>query len=139
MISPARKFFFATVLIMAAVGYLVSSNLSESLVYYYTVEEFQARQDGPQLHGIRVSGKATDIEVRGERCRFRLLGEEQSLAVIYQGLLPDTFKEGAEVVAEGRWDPAQEHFDATTILAKCPSKYEAEEYEHGHPGESGSE
>jgi cytochrome c-type biogenesis protein CcmE len=103
------------------------------MVYYYTVAEVQSQLSSLQSRGIRISGKAAGIETQGRECRFRVVGEQESLAVVYQGLLPDTFKEGSEVVIEGRWDPARQHFEATTILAKCPSKYEASDDRKGQP------
>jgi cytochrome c-type biogenesis protein CcmE len=119
--------------IVLAVGYLITSSTSQTLVYYYSVEEFQAQLDRLQSRGIRINGKAAGIETRGGECRFQVVGEQESMEVVYQGLLPDTFKEGSEVVIEGRWDPAGRHFKATTVLAKCPSKYEGADDREGLP------
>ena len=130
---PSMKFFFPTLLIVLAVGYLITSSTSQTLVYYYSVEEFQSQLDRLQSRGIRINGKAAGIETRGGECRFQVVGEQESLAVVYRGLLPDTFKEGSEVVIEGRWDPAGQHFKATTVLAKCPSKYEGADDPDGYP------
>ncbi len=130
---PSMKFFFPTLLIVLAVGYLITSSTSQTLIYYYSVEEFQSQLNRLQSRGIRINGKAAGIETRGGECRFRVVGEQESLDVVYQGLLPDTFKEGSEVVIEGRWDPVGQHFEATTVLAKCPSKYEGADDREGHP------
>ncbi len=132
MQSPSKKFLFPILLIVLAVGYLISSSTTQTMVYYYTVEEFRSQLSSLQSRGIRISGRAARIETQGRECRFEVVGEQQSLAVVYSGLLPDTFKEGAEVIVEGRWNPAKERFDATTILAKCPSKYEGADPEE-HP------
>ncbi len=133
MKSPSKKFLFSTLLIILAVGYLITSSTSQTLVYYYSVEEVQSQLSSLQSRGIRINGKVAGIETQGRECRFQVVGDRESLAVVYQGLLPDTFKEGSEVVVEGRWDPARQHFEATTILAKCPSKYEASDDREGHP------
>lgn len=133
MKSPSKKFLVATLLIVLAVGYLISSSTSQTMVYYYTVKEVQSQLSSLQSRGIRISGKAAGIETQGRECRFQVVGEGESLAIVYQGLLPDTFKEGSEVVVEGRWNPARQHFEATTILAKCPSKYEASDDREGPP------
>ena len=127
------KFFFPTLFIILAVGYLITTSTNDTLVYYYTVEEVQSQLSSLQSRGIRINGRAEAIETRGGKCRFHVVGEQESLPVVYEGLLPDTFKEGAEVVIEGRWDPAQQHFRATTVLAKCPSKYEGADEQEGHP------
>ena len=60
--------------------------------------------------------------------RFTLTGSEQSqstvsLPVTYQGTVPDAFKEGIEVVVEGKYNNGT--FWASNILTKCPSKYES--------------
>jgi cytochrome c-type biogenesis protein CcmE len=124
MKCPSKAAVIPTLIICLAVGYLISSSFTESMVYYYTVEEFQSQLSDLGDRGIRISGIATAIETRAATCRFDMLGGHQNLTVVYQGLLPDTFQEGAEVVVEGRWDPAARQFEATTLLAKCPSKYE---------------
>jgi cytochrome c-type biogenesis protein CcmE len=46
--------------------------------------------------------------------------------VHYQGPLPDTFREGRDVVVEGRYTPGHS-FEATSVLTKCGSRYEAAE------------
>jgi cytochrome c-type biogenesis protein CcmE len=47
-----------------------------------------------------------------------------TLPVRYTGIVPDTFKDEAEVVVEGVLNPDKASFQAHTLLAKCPSKYE---------------
>ena len=129
----SMKFFFPTLCIVLAVGYLITSTTNQTLVYYYSVEEFQSQLDRLQSRGIRINGKAAGIETRRGECRFQVVGEQESMEVVYRGLLPDTFKEGSEVVIEGRWDTAGQHFKATTVLAKCPSKYEGADDREGLP------
>jgi len=56
------------------------------------------------------------------------------LNVVYQGVTPDMFQDGGEVVVEGALDE-QGVFHANTLLTSCPSKYEAEKEAGGmHPG-----
>ena len=48
--------------------------------------------------------------------------------MIYAGLeTPDLFKDGAEVVVEGRLTATAGTFHATNVLAKCPSKFEGQQ------------
>jgi cytochrome c-type biogenesis protein CcmE len=44
--------------------------------------------------------------------------------VEYRGAVPDTFKPGAEVIVEGRFNKQSGVFSASTLITKCPSKYE---------------
>jgi cytochrome c-type biogenesis protein CcmE len=47
----------------------------------------------------------------------------QTIPVVYRGIAPDTFTDGVDVVVEGRMD-RDGTFRATTLLAKCASRYE---------------
>ena len=46
---------------------------------------------------------------------------------VYRGVVPDTFKDEAEVVLKGRFDGTTFHTEPNGVMAKCPSKYEAAE------------
>ncbi len=133
MRSTKKKLVIAALFIFALLIYLMSSNFTDSMIYYHTVDEYQSQLDKLQDHGVRISGRARNIQKEPGECRFEIAGAKNTLPVAYQGLLPDTFKEGAEVVVEGRWDSEQRHFHATNLLAKCPSKYEGKDYKQGHP------
>ena len=56
--------------------------------------------------------------------RFGLADGDGLITVHYGRSLPDAFTDGAEVVAEGTLS-APDRFDASVVIAKCPSKYEA--------------
>jgi cytochrome c-type biogenesis protein CcmE len=56
--------------------------------------------------------------------------------VEYEGLLPDTFTDDTEVVLEGRFGEDQV-FQASTLLTKCGSRYEASPEELAQPGIQG--
>jgi cytochrome c-type biogenesis protein CcmE len=57
--------------------------------------------------------------------QFRIESNGRVVAVRYTGVVPDTFKNGAEVVVKGRLGPDGFQVDPDGIMAKCPSKYEA--------------
>lgn len=96
-------------------------------VYYLTVTEF-IQQDGRDAAGFRVNGKVVEgsIErmVTGQDVRFVMSDGQTAMPVAYHGIIPDTFVDRADVVVEGQLRPDQT-FEAHTLLAKCPSKYEA--------------
>lgn len=95
--------------------------------YYVTVQEF-VEKGQPQGH-FRVNGKVAPGTIErmpdGRQVKFTIVdkGSPATLAVDYTGIIPDTFVDEADVVVEGkrRGDGV---FEATTLLAKCPSKYE---------------
>ena len=75
---------------------------------------------------VRVNGHVAPGSVEQEagslNLKFSIIEGRKSLPVVYEGVIPDTFKVGNEVVVEGYLDSAG-IFRANTILAKCPSKY----------------
>ena len=125
---------------VGTICYMMFSGISDSMVYYYSVSEVKAQKAHLEGKGIRVNGHVLAGSIRryedGTGVDFAVVEKktEETLAVTYAGLIPDTFKENAEVVVEGIYDPGNPTFQATTVLAKCPSKYEALGDEH--PGDS---
>jgi cytochrome c-type biogenesis protein CcmE len=62
--------------------------------------------------------------------RFQLLGRQGRVPVIYEGVVPEMFRAGADVVVEGRRDDAGT-FRATQLMTKCASKYRPADYPAG--------
>ena len=109
--------------------FLVGTGKSDGgFAYYVTVDEFLTK-GAPAAH-FRVNGKvrAGSIERlgNGTRVRFTVVDPDgpAALPVDFTGIIPDTFVDDADVVVEGR-RREDGVFEATTLLAKCPSKYEA--------------
>ncbi|MDP2730620.1 MAG: cytochrome c maturation protein CcmE [Dehalococcoidales bacterium] len=127
-----RKFLIGGLVVAMAMGYLGYMGFSSAATYYYTVGELG--QLGSSIYGknVRVNGVvATDSlkrEAQGTVLKFNITdaGGGMSLPVVFRGVAPDTFKAGADIVAEGYLTP-EGVFQSTTILAKCPSRYEAQE------------
>jgi cytochrome c-type biogenesis protein CcmE len=109
-----------------AVGYLVLTGLQTTTVYYLTVSELQGR--GPSAQPVRVAGTVAPGSIvkdaDGLGLRFAVQDATGQIPVVYDGgTTPDIFAEHVEVVAEGKYGP-DGTFHATTLLAKCPSKFE---------------
>ena len=62
-------------------------------------------------------------EPGGREVAFRVTDGAQTYPVVYRGLIPDTFTDSVDVVVEGRLG-RDGTFRATTLLAKCASRYE---------------
>jgi len=122
------KFLIGSVIIVAAVAWLGFSGFDESLAYYKTVDELKLMKDDAYNKRLRVAGNvvAGTIERVPGAVKFKLEQKGEILGVSYIGreLLPDTFKDGAQALAEGHLTKAGE-FEASKIQAKCASKYEA--------------
>lgn len=132
MRSSLVKALVSVVAIGGGVGYLLWSTSGNAFEYYKHVDEVAAKrgewQGKPlQLHGYVVPGsikKRFDREGGRLEYKFEQINCGQKVDVIYAGTIPDTFKDGAEVVAKGRFDG--DTFHSTEVMAKCPSKYEKE-------------
>jgi cytochrome c-type biogenesis protein CcmE len=122
------KIGLAVVVLVSAIAYLAFTGFEQSMVYYLTVKELKAKGSDVYGQDVRVSGWVREGSIRSDRKdlehKFVITEEGEDLPVVYNGVTPDTFKDGAEVVVEGRYDSGGV-FKAENLLAKCPSKYEA--------------
>lgn len=129
----AKKTWVGAFVVVAALGYLAVTGANQEMVPYVSISEVKAATVESGVRGVRVKGRVIEgsIEVTGPRevwfdmQEHELHGGDQTLRAHYTGVLPDTFKDGAEVVLAGKLDAAG-NFQAHELLAKCPSKYEAE-------------
>jgi len=129
------QFLIALIVVFGALAFLGFNAFKASSMYYLSVGELLARGDAAYGEELRVSGKVVEgtIEKGPEpnAIRFAVTDNDGvSVPVVYQGVVPDTFQDGGEVVVEGGLGP-EGVFRATTLLAKCPSKYEPEESKQG--------
>lgn len=124
-----KKFrtIFAVACIVFGVGYLIFSAASAEGIVYKTIDEI--RSEGSSGRFYRLKGDAKEGSIikhsRERRVEFVVIDEAgNEMIVTYQGVVPDTFNDRAEVVVSGHYRPASDLFEATELLAKCPSKYE---------------
>lgn len=124
-----KHYLVGFLIIIGALVYLGAMVFQSSLQYYVTVSEFLATPEKYRGKTLKVAGKVKDGSIlkSGEGTpviHFTITDSGGDLAVVYAGLVPDTFKAGGDVVATGKMAP-DGHFQASHILAKCASKYEA--------------
>ena len=122
------KFGVLIAAILGTLAWLAVGGVTETSTYYKTVAELKSMPD-PHSKRLRVAGdvKEGSIQRNGREVRFVLKQEAETLAIVYNGIdpLPDTFKDGAQAVADGQMNP-DGSFHASKIQAKCASKYEAD-------------
>jgi cytochrome c-type biogenesis protein CcmE len=125
MTRKRRRLIFV-LLGLAALGSatgLVLSALSDTLVYFYTPGDLKTHHVAPgqafRIGGLVVKGTLTK---NGDQVRFIVTDFNGSVPVLYTGLLPDLFREGQGVVAEGSLD-GDGAFHATEVLAKHDATY----------------
>jgi cytochrome c-type biogenesis protein CcmE len=118
------------VLIGTAVGvlsvavFLVLFALKDTIVFFHTPKEVIDRQV-PAGKRIRLGGLVAEASVKrglGETVDFAITDTVKTIPVRFKGLLPDLFREGQGVVAEGALD-ASGRFLADTVLAKHDENY----------------
>ncbi len=125
--KPKIKFAILTTVILGTLGWLAVGGISASSSYYKTVVEVQKMGDGVADKKLRVAGDVAPGSIKrdGRKVTFSLMEHGQTIAVVYDGIepLPDTFRDSAQAVAEGKLGP-DGVFHASKIQAKCASKYE---------------
>ena len=125
------KFIIGGVLVLGTVGYLMATGIKETGVYYLTPSELATRVQSDRSFydvgvkmGARVVKGSITRDVATQTITFRATDGQNTWPVVYRGLAPDTFTDEVDVVVEGRLQ-SDGVFHATTLLAKCGSRYEA--------------
>ncbi len=129
--KSSTMYIVALVLFLGGAGFLVYSGLSENSLYFLNVSEALA-VDSSKLKAARLFGTVAEQDIArtkdGLGVSFRLVdadNSQQNLLVHFIGVVPDTFKAGAEVIVEGGISN-DGSFKAKTLMTKCPSKYQKE-------------
>ena len=127
--SPKRraKFLVGAVVVVFAVLGLVGWAMSRpgSQAYYITPSEAQALGPSEGAGVFRLNGDVVpgSIERDGLDTSFVVTDGSSEIRVLTDSVLPDTFRDRAEVVARGAFEG--DVFVADQVLAKCPSKFKA--------------
>lgn len=127
--SQRIKFFIAIGLIASAVGVLVYTAVDQTKMYMLTVGEFLGAKTAYSGTTVRIAGRVRPGSVNWNADTRDLLFTldditgQGALNVHYNGILPDMFSEGRDVIVEGPSVEA-DTFIATTVLTSCPSKYQ---------------
>ena len=113
----------ALAVVAVAVGLMLIA-LQDSIVFFNSPTDLVEKHVAPGQR-MRIGGLVKEGSVlRGDELavRFQLTDGTSTVAVAYQGLLPDLFREGQGIVAEGALD-AQGTFRADSVLAKHDETY----------------
>jgi cytochrome c-type biogenesis protein CcmE len=122
------KFAALIVVVIGTLVWLATAGMKETQTYYKTITEVNQMGDKAYTARLRVAGdvESGSIQHVGNQVQFVLVQDKTKLRVAYTGTdpLPDTFKDGAEALADGKLG-RDGVFQASKIQAKCASKYEA--------------
>lgn len=144
--SKGAQIALGAIVIISLLGWYGYTNVSEegTYLYYQTLHEFREKQteigDSPlRLHGY-VALESIDRDIENRRVLFRVQNDPPhgggtaagAMPVLFRSLeTPDLFKDGAEVVVEGRLQQQGNEtiLVADNVMAKCPSKFQAKKEE----------
>ena len=124
------KFVAGVLVVIAAIGILVGVSIQGNMAYFVEVDDYLARDPQELERRFRIRGNVVPGTIQKEPGKlgavFAMAGSDSRMTVRYGKELPDTFKDMAEVVVEGAMGSGGV-FEAHSLNAKCPSKYEAAE------------
>ncbi|MBU0689756.1 MAG: cytochrome c maturation protein CcmE [Gammaproteobacteria bacterium] len=126
--TPRQKRFtwilVGVALVAAAVG-LVLFALKNNVSLYFTPTQVY-NKEAPQARNFRIGGMVEEGSVQrqqdGLTVHFKITDTTNAMEVVYKGILPDLFKEGKGVVAQGKLN-ADNIFEAEEVLAKHDENY----------------
>jgi cytochrome c-type biogenesis protein CcmE len=125
-VKPRHKRLAAIAAGLAALGIaaaLVLSAFQQNLVFFFTPSQVAAHE-APQGRTFRIGGMVEKGSVKreGVDVRFVVTDTARTIPVVYSGALPDLFREGKGVVAQGQLGP-DGVFRAREVLAKHDENY----------------
>jgi len=136
MTSKRVRVLVSVLIVGGALSFLLFTTMSSDAALYKHVDEVMASPQtfygkNMKLHGFVVH----PVEKRPNSLdyRFSVKNGDKVVLASYTGIVPDTLKEGTEVVLQGRLAPDGFHVDANGVMAKCPSRYDPNKPQ---PGES---
>ncbi len=129
--TARTRFLIGFLMVACIAGYLMASSIRDTGMYYFTPTELAAKvatdpsfRDVGLKVGARVVPGTIVRDAAGRQVQFLATDGARTLPVVYRGIAPDTFTDSADVIVEGRLDAAGT-FQATVLLAKCASRFEA--------------
>jgi len=124
--TPKRRrlwLLVGSLAVLGAAATLVLTALNDNLVFFYSPSQVAEKGIAPDRR-FRLGGlvEAGSVQKNGEEVRFTVTDTQKTVAVVYRGLLPDLFREGQGVIAEGALR-ADGVFVAREVLAKHDENY----------------
>ena len=132
--KPRQKRFALIIGALAVLGTaaaLVLNAFEENLVFFFTPTQVVSGE-APKHRAFRIGGmvKEGSVQRDGVNIRFVVTDTANDVPVTYTGILPDLFREGKGVVAQGKLDDAGKAFKASEVLAKHDENYMSPEAQH---------
>ena len=119
---------FITIIIILTLGLatkLILMALEDNIVYFYTPNDLNEKFGDAQniQNKIRIGGLVLESSIKkeGEKTIFMITDRKKEVRVVFDGPLPDLFREGQGIVAEGMFQ--NNNFIASEVLAKHDENY----------------
>ena len=138
MNTKALKIVASVAVVTVSLVGLMFATLRDETQYFKHVDEVMNNPTAWHGKQLKLHGFVQDVKRRPNTLeyRFDVQNNGHLVRASYTGIVPDTFKEGAEVVLDGKLSAEGFHVDKDGVMAKCPSKYE--ESKRSAPGTAGS-
>jgi len=125
-VTPKRRrlwLLVGSLSVLGAAATLVLTALNDNLVFFYSPTQVAEKSIAPERR-FRLGGlvEAGSVQKDGAVVRFRVTDTHKTVDVVYRGMLPDLFREGQGVVAEGALG-LDGVFAAREVLAKHDENY----------------
>ncbi|HET9951760.1 MAG TPA: cytochrome c maturation protein CcmE [Candidatus Eisenbacteria bacterium] len=128
--NTTLKIVVVSLIVIGSVTYLILSGVKQTGMQYMTVTELAQLERAPKAGGFRLDGivaaGSIQYDQKEPRLRFRMTDGKEAVNVVYDGLMPDAFADGRDVVVEGTFRHTDRTLHATKLVTKCPSKYESQ-------------
>jgi cytochrome c-type biogenesis protein CcmE len=112
-------------ILLAIAAFLITKSFRSNLVFFFTPTQVE-KGEAPKSGSFRIGGLVENGSLKrlpdGLRVQFKVTDTAKSMLVEYKGILPDLFKEGKGVVAEGELNQ-KGLFEASQVLAKHDENY----------------
>ena len=115
----------AGLILLVIATVLITKSFKSNLVFFFTPTQVE-KGEAPKTGSFRIGGLVENGSLKrlpdGLHVQFRVTDTAKTMQVVYKGILPDLFKEGKGVVAEGKLG-ANGLFEADQVLAKHDENY----------------
>jgi cytochrome c-type biogenesis protein CcmE len=122
--SKRLTLIFGALAVLGLAAGLIMFALRDNIVFFYTPTQLAEKRPAPGAR-LRIGGlvkQGSLVKGEGQDVSFVITDNEKELATTYTGLLPDLFREGQGVVADGLLQ-ADGKFRADSVLAKHDERY----------------
>lgn len=131
--NSRKKLIAIGVIVIGALSYLLISGFVGHSLHDAEVSEIIKNPDKFLDKGVRVSGTVINGTVMKAQLdlsfNIKDKNDDSFIKVEYKGIVPDAFQEDVEVIVEGIYDNKDNKLVASSLLAKCPSRYEGMDYD----------